>query len=477
MDQDPKTQLALLSAKHGCLRKQLDEANVKVTELTAEVIQLKDHNKKLQEDSAELKVYREVIEPGLHRKCKEDEEKLAATEAKLRDTESKLREEQAKVQKLYRREKIMATNQVANVQMSSVKHEAVSVIQHSATAAVDPSAQSGPPEDNNATTGPRIASPSVSTSNDAPRPPSGTAPSYPNSRVEQSNAQRPDSTQQLMNVPINVTEVGSAAGDITNAEDENLIADASRPQSPVLGPPRGVLEIEREEEEDMKRSEVQEELELNTTQELAVSSTTGAQSPATSKKRGHAQVLLIVNVVNSFIPVLSRNPAHEARFQESANPLNAARGQAAECPLTATHKRLDNTREALLRPNLAPSTSPAVTSIGLTVSPRKPMTIVAQLAYAGRAKKADAKKSPGKEPTMFSSSDLLRFVPAESDEWEDYHWKGRKCPHARCPGPDGSRLQWVACDRCEVFFHCVCVSGKNNAWPKQKSFVCDRCKE
>ncbi|KAH7709162.1 hypothetical protein AAVH_23578 [Aphelenchoides avenae] len=289
MDQDPKTQLALLSAKHGCLRKQLDEANVKVTELTAEVIQLKDHNKKLQEDSAELKVYREVIEPGLHRKCKEDEEKLAATEAKLRDTESKLRDEQAKVQKLYRREKLMATNQVANVQMSSVKHEAVSVIQHSATAALDPPAQTGPPEDNDATTGPRIASPSVSTSNDAPRPPSGTAPSAANSRVEQSSAQRPDSTQQLMNVPVNVTEVGSAAGDITNAEDENLIADASRPQSPVLGPPRGVLEIEREEEEDMKRSEVQEELELNTTQELAVSSTTGAQSPATSKKRGRAQ--------------------------------------------------------------------------------------------------------------------------------------------------------------------------------------------
>ncbi|KAH7708358.1 hypothetical protein AAVH_24395 [Aphelenchoides avenae] len=90
---------------------------------------------------------------------------------------------------------------------------------------------------------------------------------------------------------------------------------------------------------------------------------------------------------------------------------------------------------------------------------------------------SDKQRSSAKASASRHSSPPKKHLMGldESDDETDYHWKGRQCPHERCAGPDPKNLEWVACDSCEVYFHCVCLTGKNDPWPKRKSFVCKRC--
>ncbi|KAH7715750.1 hypothetical protein AAVH_16879 [Aphelenchoides avenae] len=55
------------------------------------------------------------------------------------------------------------------------------------------------------------------------------------------------------------------------------------------------------------------------------------------------------------------------------------------------------------------------------------------------------------------------------------HDEDDKCASRYCRRPgDHKLLKWIQCDRCDRWYHCVCVWGKNEARPVAE-FSCARC--
>ncbi|KAH7713316.1 hypothetical protein AAVH_19319 [Aphelenchoides avenae] len=195
-------------------------------------------------------------------KLRETEEKLRVTEEKLRETEAKLFSEQAKRLKHYRNETHKAANEAANATMRPVKHE---IVHHRSPEAPvvlhqEDTAMYSDDNDNVHSTTPADA--------------------------EDSNGDRPGSTQSIADIKVNLTEVAALAEQYDDEPvdgwlEEEMIADDSFPEMthPSL---RQETEVDREESQDVKRSAVHEEEELPITQEPAISSTTSAQCPSTS---------------------------------------------------------------------------------------------------------------------------------------------------------------------------------------------------
>lgn len=52
-----------------------------------------------------------------------------------------------------------------------------------------------------------------------------------------------------------------------------------------------------------------------------------------------------------------------------------------------------------------------------------------------------------------------------------------ECSAASCLQPMVDEISWVQCDKCQEWFHCMCVGLTKEIAEKIDSYVCDRCKQ
>lgn len=52
-----------------------------------------------------------------------------------------------------------------------------------------------------------------------------------------------------------------------------------------------------------------------------------------------------------------------------------------------------------------------------------------------------------------------------------------ECSAVKCLQPQVDEISWVQCDKCQEWFHCMCVRLTKEMAEKIDSYVCDRCRQ
>lgn len=60
-----------------------------------------------------------------------------------------------------------------------------------------------------------------------------------------------------------------------------------------------------------------------------------------------------------------------------------------------------------------------------------------------------------------------------NDEGWSYHDPDKDmCAHSKCQRPPDPKVNWICCDKCDAWFHCICALGNNEKGNDMDEFLC-----
>ena len=131
-----------------------------------------------------------------------------------------------------------------------------------------------------------------------------------------------------------------------------------------------------------------------------------------------------------------------------------------------------------------PSPSPSTSSVASTDSSRSAPPSKKKKKARGTATKSHP--SPARSRTPLSDGPKLnRSASNESTEGlgcceevpEEEEEEEAECSAVKCLRPMVDEISWVQCDKCQEWFHCMCVRLTKEIAEKIDSYVCNGCKQ